>query len=162
VELIYRFLYVLDSVSHRLSNQEREQLEENYSNLFQERTITVLHAAITNFKVKLRSIRLILRLGDEVTATDEKGQNPYNSFVARFRIQALLSLHRISSQANHGRPCYLYLKSVSKFGSDLVGSDGGVEVFENSRLLILEELSDPQMLSRSSRFDFFVKTLHDL
>jgi hypothetical protein len=157
VELIYHFLYVLDSVSHRLSNQEREQLEENYSNLFQERTITVLHAAITNFKVKLRSIRLILRLGDEVTATDEKGQNPYNSFVARFRIQALLSLHRISSQANHGRPCYL-----SKFGSDLVGSDGGVEVFENSRLLILEELSDPQMLSRSSRFDFFVKTLHDL
>jgi hypothetical protein len=47
----------------------------------------------------------------------------YNSFVARFRIQTFFSLLRISSQANHGRPCYLYLKSVSKFGSDLVGTD---------------------------------------
>lgn len=48
-----------------------------------------------------------------------EGDEDYNSFVARFRIQALLSLRRISSQANHDRPCYLYLKSVSKFGSDL-------------------------------------------
>jgi hypothetical protein len=73
-ELIYRFLFVLDSVSHRLSNQIKEQLEENYSNyiknMFQVRTITVLHAAITNFRVKLRPIRLILRLGAEVTATN--------------------------------------------------------------------------------------------
>ncbi|EFX79978.1 hypothetical protein DAPPUDRAFT_244182 [Daphnia pulex] len=71
----------------------------------------------------------------------------YNSFVARFRIQTFFSLRRISSQANHGRPCYLYLKSVAQrvnrpptVRDTLVEDDGNtpsqdVRAVENDALL---------------------------
>jgi hypothetical protein len=60
-----------------LSNREKEQLEEYYSNyiatLFRERTNTFLPVAIDNFRVSLTPVRLILILGADVTATDENG-----------------------------------------------------------------------------------------
>lgn len=89
-----------------------------------------------------------------------EGDDEYNFFISRFKIKAL---RQISSQANPGRPfcLYLYLKSLSKYGSDLVSADGCVKVFVDSRLLILEQLSDPILISRST-FDFFMITVHGL
>jgi hypothetical protein len=48
---VYRFLFVLDSISPRLTNQEKQKLEGYYSNyirnFFPERMTTVLHEAVT-------------------------------------------------------------------------------------------------------------------
>jgi hypothetical protein len=51
-------------------------------NLFQKRTTTVLQTAIINFRVRLRPIKLILRLGAEVTATEENDQTPLHTLAA--------------------------------------------------------------------------------
>lgn len=119
-EIVYRFLLVLDRVSRRWSNQEKEQLEEYYSNyiktLFRERTNTVLHVAITNFRTSLRPVRLILRLGARVIATDENGQT------------ALYNL------AASGR--YFSEQSVSLFNILLDGGDDLDAVSENGRTVI--------------------------
>jgi hypothetical protein len=86
VEIVYRFLWILKSLSPQITDQEKHQLEEYYSNyirnFFPERASTVLHLAAEEverrfnlFKVHTQ-IKLILQLGADPNAIDEMGRTP--------------------------------------------------------------------------------------
>jgi hypothetical protein len=74
-EIVFRFLVVLDEISPQMSNQEKQKLEEYYSNFIQNffahRTSTVLH--LRYFPV---NHNLFLKLGADPNAVDENGQTP--------------------------------------------------------------------------------------
>jgi hypothetical protein len=89
--VFFFFVYILDSISPRLSSQEQQQLAVCYSNyvrvFFPERTTTVLHAAaqqtiiiydcgLLGFRVTsyLKPIKLILKLGADPTPSTRKDE----------------------------------------------------------------------------------------
>nr|CAH0106526.1 unnamed protein product [Daphnia galeata] len=102
-EIVYRFLSNLTDIPSRITDQEKHQLEEYHSyfirNFFPERTTTVLHWAANEAhsvdnrwfypdrdndelektlqlkKIHTR-IKLILHLGADVNAIDERGRTP--------------------------------------------------------------------------------------
>lgn len=134
---MYRFLLVLDRVSSRLRNREKEQLEEYYSNyiatLFRERTNTVLPVAIDNFRVSLTPVRLILILGAGVTATDENGQTALYNLAASGRyfsdgIDSLFKMlldggDHLDAVSENGRT----VKSVVKDGLRVCENNGQID-----------------------------------
>jgi hypothetical protein len=88
-QLMFKFVFILESISPRLSSQEKQKLEEYYStcirDFFPERTTTVLHATVWSVETgrgllrcvaNLKSIELILKLGADPNAIDEKGRTP--------------------------------------------------------------------------------------
>jgi hypothetical protein len=82
-EIIFHFLYVLDEISPEMSNQEKKNLEEYYSNLirnfFAHQTSTVLHIILDSFwffDFNVDTIPWLLKLGADPNAVDEKGQTP--------------------------------------------------------------------------------------
>ncbi len=88
-QLMFKFVFILEFISPRLSSQEKQKLEEYYStcirDFFPERTNTVLHAAVRSVDTGrglfrcvaiLKPIELILKLGADPNAIDEKGRTP--------------------------------------------------------------------------------------
>jgi hypothetical protein len=103
--LVFRFVFLLESISPRLSSQEKQHLEDCYSNyirnVFQERTTTVLHAAIREtmpwqlcdefpdeFQVTIvenlrTTIKHLIKLGAGPNAIDEKGRTSLHIFAEK-------------------------------------------------------------------------------
>jgi hypothetical protein len=132
-ELMYSFLLVLDRVSTRLRNREKEKLEEYYSNniitLFRERTNTVLPVAIDNFRVSLTPVRLILILGAGVTTTDENRQTALYNLAAsgRYFSDGIVSLFKMLLDGDD------HLDAVSENGRTVISVvKGGLRVCENN------------------------------
>jgi hypothetical protein len=88
--IIYSFLFVLNSISPRLTKEEKQKLEEYYSQyirdlVFQENhPTTILHEALDSHKdydyhprgFSVETINLILQLGADVNAIDGNGRTP--------------------------------------------------------------------------------------
>jgi hypothetical protein len=132
-ELMYSFLLVLDRVSTRLRNREKEKLEEYYSNniitLFRERTNTVLPVAIDNFRVSLTPVRLILILGAGVTTTDENRQTALYNLAAsgRYFSDGIVSLFKMLLDGDD------HLDAVSENGRTVISVvKDGLRVCENN------------------------------
>ncbi len=72
-------MVVLESHPHRLTNLEKQHLEECYSyfirDLFSERTTSVLHVAVRD-PFELKRVKLILILGGDPNAIDQNGRTP--------------------------------------------------------------------------------------
>jgi hypothetical protein len=107
-DIVYRLLCLLVDISSQITDQEKHQLEEQFSyfirNFFPERTTTVLHVAAMKVKnrsdlfkivddlndimilVKLKpihaQIKLILQLGADPNAIDRMGRNPLHILAA--------------------------------------------------------------------------------
>ncbi len=88
-EVIFHFLYVLDEISPQMSKDEKQKLEEFYSNFirnfFEPQTPTVLHLifkAYDNNRIRhLRDVNVntvpwLLKLGANPNAIDKDGQTP--------------------------------------------------------------------------------------
>jgi hypothetical protein len=85
-DIVFRFLVVLDEISPQISTQEKQKLEEYYSNFIQNfcahRTSTVLHIiqepllSYSEFDINVNTIQWLLKLGADPNAVDEKGQTP--------------------------------------------------------------------------------------
>ena len=85
-DFVFRFLVVLDEISPQISNQEKQKLEEYYSNFIQNffahRTSTVLHIiqepplSYSDLDINVNTIQWLLKLGADPNAVDEKGQTP--------------------------------------------------------------------------------------
>nr|CAH0101887.1 unnamed protein product [Daphnia galeata] len=83
------YLFFLNQISPQLSNEEKQKLEEHYSqfirNFSPERTTTVLHLVFKgksilqinteNYEV-LQTLKLVLKLGADPKAIDEMGRTP--------------------------------------------------------------------------------------
>nr|CAH0106529.1 unnamed protein product [Daphnia galeata] len=77
---------ILDEISPQISTQEKQKLEEYYSNFIQNfcahRTSTVLHIiqepplSYSEFDINVNTIQWFLKLGADPNAVDEKGQTP--------------------------------------------------------------------------------------
>ncbi|EFX80089.1 hypothetical protein DAPPUDRAFT_103793 [Daphnia pulex] len=143
-ELMYRFLLVLDRVSSRLSNREKEQLEEYYSNyittLFRERTNTVLHVAITNFRASLRPVSLIVRLGAGVIATDENEQTTLYNLAASGRYFSEQSVSRFNMLLDGGDHLDAHGIRYDAVGvarlREFIARHSAAQVSENGRTMI--------------------------
>jgi hypothetical protein len=107
-EIVYRLLCLLVDISSQITDQEKHQLEEQFSyfirNFFPERTTTVLHVAAMKVKnrsdlfkivddlndimilIKLKpihaQIKLILQLGADPNAIDRMGRTPLHILAA--------------------------------------------------------------------------------
>jgi hypothetical protein len=89
-KIIYAFLFVLNSISPKLTKEEKQKLEEYYSQyildfLIQENhPTTILHEALHYHNAysyhpggfSVETINLILRLGADVNAIDRNGRTP--------------------------------------------------------------------------------------
>ncbi len=93
-DLMFDYVFVAESISPRLSSQEKKHLEDYYSNyirvLFLERTTTILHAAVgdrtqiyiprelrSKFRDFLKTmVKHLLKLGASPNAINKKGQTP--------------------------------------------------------------------------------------
>jgi hypothetical protein len=72
---------------------------ENFS---PERTNTVLHAAIVDFKTKLQSIQLILELRAYLNDMDEEGRTPLHILDAKGRFFSKRSVRLFKTPVNAG------------------------------------------------------------
>ena len=88
--VIYRLVFVLDSISSRITSEEQQKLEKFYYDYFRdfpERTTTVLHQALLNNicnstdHAHIQTIKRILKFGADPNAIDEKGQTPLHRLV---------------------------------------------------------------------------------
>ena len=89
--VVYRLVFVMKSISSRITSEEQQKLEKFYCDFFRdfpERTTTVLHVAVvdnicdsTNYE-RLQTIQRLLQFGADPNAIDEKGQNPLHLLAA--------------------------------------------------------------------------------
>nr|CAH0108920.1 unnamed protein product [Daphnia galeata] len=89
--VVYRLVFVMKSISSRITSEEQQKLEKFYGDFFRdfpERTTTVLHVAVvdnicdsTNYE-RLQTIQRLLQFGADPNAIDEKGQNPLHLLAA--------------------------------------------------------------------------------
>jgi hypothetical protein len=97
-ELVWRLLCILELISPRLTDKEKQKLEEYFSiyikTLFPERTTTVLHAAaqvmskgylfLFNLTNLHHPVQLILKLGGDPNAIDKNGRTPLHFLTGNF------------------------------------------------------------------------------
>jgi hypothetical protein len=84
--VVYRLVFVLDSISSRITSEEQQTLEKFYYDYFRadfpERTTTVLHDAVyycdctSKNHARLQTIKRLLQFGADPNAIDEDGQTP--------------------------------------------------------------------------------------
>jgi hypothetical protein len=104
VEIVYQFVFVFESISHQLTNQEQQHLEWYCTiyieNFFPDHTTTVLHLAIVDFKTKLQSI-LMLEFKADPNAIDEKERTPLHILApeGRFYFEEIVSLFKTPANA---------------------------------------------------------------
>jgi hypothetical protein len=133
IEVVHRYILLLDSISPRITDKEkRKKLKESYSIFLRnspERTTTVLHVAVGRnqqlpavFIKKI--IQLILELGADPNAIDEKGQTPLHilakqlfviqeEYVSVFQTLVDSGIH-LDDAADNGDTVLSILKESSK------------------------------------------------
>ncbi len=94
MRVVYRLVFILDSISSRITSQEKQILETFYYEYFRdfpERTTTVLHKAVSSFcyhstnQHTLQTIQRILKFGADPNASDEFGQTPLHHLADRIK-----------------------------------------------------------------------------
>jgi hypothetical protein len=137
------FLFLLNYISPRLTNEEKQKLEEPYSHFIRdfspERTTTVLHVAVLgreknlateNYEV-LQTLQLILKLGADPNAIDEKGQTPLHILAGLKRLHLEVYMlafkelvdaeSHLDSAADDGETVLSILKkTLMEYGDDYV------------------------------------------
>nr|CAH0099944.1 unnamed protein product [Daphnia galeata] len=137
------YLFLLSYISPRLTNEEKQKLEEPYShfirNFSPERTTTVLHLAVLgrernlvteNYEV-LQTLQLMLKLGADPKAIDEKGRTPLHllaglkrlhleEYILAFKELVNAECH-LDSAADDGETVLSILKkTLMRYGDDYV------------------------------------------
>ncbi|EFX71167.1 hypothetical protein DAPPUDRAFT_327440 [Daphnia pulex] len=86
-KIIFDLVFVLKSISSRLSNREKQELEQYYSNYirkyFPTRKTTALHVAVAEENLKTELIQFILQLGADPNEINEYGQTPLHILSGR-------------------------------------------------------------------------------
>jgi hypothetical protein len=136
-------IFLLNKISPRLTNEEKQKLEERYShfirNFSPERTTTVLHLAVLgrernlvteNYEV-LQTLQLMLKLGADPKAIDEKGRTPLHLLAGLKRLhleEYMLAFKELvnaechlDSAADDGETVLSILKkTLTEYGDDYV------------------------------------------
>jgi hypothetical protein len=90
-KIVYRLVFVMNSISSRITREEQQILETFYCDYFRdfpERKTTVLHKAVLNNifnsmnHARLQTIKRIVKFGADPNAIDEKGQNALHILAA--------------------------------------------------------------------------------
>jgi hypothetical protein len=98
-EIIWDLVFVMESMSPYLNNEDKQHLEKYYSNYirnyFSDRTTSVLHAGVQVFLDRdfpyteyLKTIKLTIKLGADPNAIDEKGRTPLHILAGIERIDS--------------------------------------------------------------------------
>lgn len=136
VDIVYRFVIVFWFISYQLKNQEQQQLEWYFTvcieNFSPDRTTTVLHAAIVDYKTKLQSIQLILELRADLNAMDEEGRTPLHMLAAEGRFFSKRSVRLFKTPVNAGVNYFaVFKKSVNQgfFNCHILSNIGLIDSF---------------------------------
>jgi hypothetical protein len=93
LDVIYRLVFILDSISSRITSEEQKKLKKFYCDYlkgYPERTTTVLHRELSRYNwmfkdhvEQLETIQRILKFGADPNASDEFGRTPLHHLAER-------------------------------------------------------------------------------